>query len=79
MKKLWLAYLFLVQTVIVFGVNPNITQETLNWYDSPIEVKITEKESVSLMSFENAVYDIKHPTLPVFTKTFPLDNYGDIL
>ena len=78
MKKLWFACLLLIQTVIVFGANPIITQEELNWSDSPIEVKITEEESVSLMSFDQAIYDIKHPTLPLFSKTFKVDNYGDL-
>jgi hypothetical protein len=78
MKKIVLFSLLISQTYLGFAANPMNFQETLNWYDEPVNLQISETKSIDIISFEDAIYSTNHPTLPIYNKEFKLDSYGDL-
>jgi hypothetical protein len=47
-------------------------EATLEW-ETPVEM-----ENQKRFPFKNAVWDLEHPTLPVYIKEFPLSKYGKL-
>jgi hypothetical protein len=78
MKKIALLCVLISQAYLGFAANPMNFQETLNWFDEPVSLQITETRNIDVTSFENAIYKSTHPTLPIYNKEFKLDSYGDL-
>jgi hypothetical protein len=78
MKKVVLFCLLISQAYLGFSANPMNFKETLNWYDEPVNLQISETKNIDITSFEDAIYSSNHSTLPIYNKEFKLDSYGDL-
>ena len=76
MKKLWLLCVLFLQVFTAKATTPITFHEQINWYDTPVNLQVTETKEIEVTSFENAIYTHKHPTLPIYNKELKLDNYG---
>lgn len=78
MKKLCLLYVLISQAYFVSAANPIIFQEEINWFDEPVSLQTTKTTTIDIISFEDAIYNPTHKTLPIYNKEFKLDNYGEL-
>lgn len=78
MKKLLTSVLFLFSLIIAYGNNPTIIEKTLKWDSEPVMHVAEGSPSFEIWKFEGAIYDDKHPSLPIFSERFVLDNYAQI-
>lgn len=78
MKKLWLLCLLIYAAFNANATNPITFHEQIDWIETPVELRISEAQSIKVMSFHDAIYTEKHPSLPIFNKEFKLNSYGDL-
>ncbi len=78
MKKIFI--LLLLQTLMlpVYGNFPIILEQTLNWSSDPIQYNTDETHVLKALYFEDAQYNELHPTIPFFSRQFPIDQNGSI-
>ena len=63
-------------TILLFGQEPILIQEKLDWSASPILHNPTGNFEKQIWTFQDAFSNPKHPTLPLFSKRFPLPAEG---
>ncbi|MGY6560578.1 MAG: type IX secretion system sortase PorU [Luteibaculaceae bacterium] len=74
MKKLsYFLFLYLFFTALLSAQANRNNEITLKWND-PIVVPINETEKITLLSFENATYDIEISNVPFFNFKIPVSN-----
>lgn len=78
MKKLLTSVLFFFTLMLAYGNNPTIIEKTINWDSDPVIHSVEGSPSFEIWKFDGAVYDDEHPSLPIFSERFVLDNYSDI-
>ncbi len=70
---------FLICTLTsLFASAPIYISETINWEKNVRTYNINEQKSIFIHRFENASYNDKSPTLPIFTKRFPVTASGEL-
>ena len=72
--KNWMTLILCLLTIGAFAQSgaPVTIQANLDW-ETPIDVK-----NQQIYPFKDAVWNVKHPTLPLFTQQFDLSAYGDL-
>lgn len=77
MKNLVYLFFFLFLCTPLFGENPILIQEKLQWSDEPVSFKIVD-QNVERWSFKGAVVSDEHPNLAFLVKRFPIDGNGEL-
>ncbi|MFK8102418.1 MAG: type IX secretion system sortase PorU [Saprospiraceae bacterium] len=77
MKNICISLILLVVLNPLFADIPGIISKTLNWEEQYILHNPTGNFETKILSFEGAVYNPQHPSLPIFQESFELDQYGN--
>ncbi|MGB0984637.1 MAG: type IX secretion system sortase PorU [Saprospiraceae bacterium] len=68
----WITLTLLFSIIGSAFAQSKIIEATLEW-EAPVE-----KNNEKRFPFENAAWDLEHPTMPLFIKEFPLEKYGKL-
>lgn len=77
MRFLTILIIFLFSNTLL-AQRPLTISKKLNWSPEPIIHNPTGNFEKQLWTFEDSYANPKHPTLPVFSERFPLNNNGEI-
>lgn len=78
MKNILLGLALISSVTMGFSNNPIVIYETLEWEKQPTIRKVTANTTVRILAFTNANLSPKHPTLPKYSKSFPVGQYGEL-
>ena len=78
MKKILTSAFLFCSLIFVYGNNPTLIEKTLKWDTEPVFHTVEDVQLFEIWKFEGAVYDDQHPSLPIFSERFAINNYADI-
>lgn len=76
MKNIALLLVFVVNVSLAYANGPLIIQEQIEWNETSTSIQLTPSQSINMVSFKDAVIARQHPSLPLYIKQFPIDQYG---
>ncbi|MEM1323278.1 MAG: type IX secretion system sortase PorU [Bacteroidota bacterium] len=78
MRYFSLFFLLVCNFVYTYADPPTVIKKQLNWEAEPIIHSPTGNFALEIYSFEGALYNESHPSLPYYSERFPLSSPGQL-